>query len=242
MEAYTPMSTNFTFNEYHLPTISRLCKELGSPREGHFAEFVWRLSTSTALPSDIAADFMRSAGYVPHRGYPLTPVDSENTLGMANEGTSTHASSLVVGTAADMQVTPAAPETVIAWTDGGARGNPGPSAYGVVIKDANGQKIAELSRFLGHQTNNVAEYQGLLAALSYATKAGYKRLQVRSDSELMVRQIRGIYRVRDKELSSLYATAMDLIRHFEWFSVDHIARSHNTEADRLVNQAINCAR
>jgi ribonuclease HI len=96
-----------------------------------------------------------------------------------------------------------------------------------------------LSNFLGDQTNNVAEYQGLLAALAYAIQAGYKKLQVKSDSELMVRQIQGQYRVRDKQLSTLHATAMDQIRKLEWFSISHIDRSCNTEADALVNQTLN---
>jgi ribonuclease HI len=102
--------------------------------------------------------------------------------------------------------------------------------------------MAELSKFLGHTTNNVAEYQGLLAALLYAAATGYKRLEIRSDSELMVRQIQGVYRVRDRELSRLYAQGTDLIRQFSSFSIEHIPRSGNTEADRLVNQAINRGR
>ena len=108
-----------------------------------------------------------------------------------------------------------------------------------MLKDSQGQTIAELSDFLGHQTNNVAEYQGLLAALAYAIESGYKKLQVQSDSELMVRQIQGQFRVRDKQLSKLHATAMDLIRQLEWFSIGHIDRSCNTEADALVNPTLN---
>jgi ribonuclease HI len=126
-----------------------------------------------------------------------------------------------------------------AWTDGGSRGNPGPSAYGVVFRNHTGSRVAELSKFVGHTTNNMVEYEALLAALIYAEAKGYKSLQVYSDSELMVNQIRGTYRVRDKELRNLYARATELIRGFESFSIDHIDRASNSEADRLVNQAIN---
>src|SRR5438309_4025881 len=84
---------------------------------------------------------------------------------------------------------------LVAFSDGGARGNPGPSGYGVVIQDETGRKIATLSEYLGHQTNNFAEYQGLIAALEYAVANGYKALKVISDSELLVRQIKGIYKV-----------------------------------------------
>src|SRR5437016_13977443 len=84
---------------------------------------------------------------------------------------------------------------LVAHFDGGARGNPGPAGYGVVIKDQSGRKVAALSEYLGHQTNNFAEYQGLIAALEYALAHGRKTLKVISDSELLVRQIKGIYKV-----------------------------------------------
>src|SRR4030081_588569 len=86
---------------------------------------------------------------------------------------------------------------LIAHSDGGARGNPGPAGYGVVIKDATGRKVAALSEYLGHQTNNFAEYQGLIAALEFALAHGPKALKVISDSELLVRQIKGIYKVKN---------------------------------------------
>src|SRR5260370_37614673 len=89
-----------------------------------------------------------------------------------------------------------APAAHTAHVDGGARGNPGPAGYGVAINDASGHPVAELSEYLGHQTNNYAEYQGLLAALRYATENQIKALKVISDSELMVRQMKGIYKVR----------------------------------------------
>ena len=86
---------------------------------------------------------------------------------------------------------------LIAHSDGGARGNPGPAGYGVVIHDEGGRKIAALSQYLGHQTNNFAEYQGLIAALEYAIQHGHKALKLISDSELLVRQVKGIYKVKN---------------------------------------------
>ena len=127
---------------------------------------------------------------------------------------------------------------LIAHSDGGARGNPGPAGYGVVIKDESGHKVAALSEYLGHQTNNFAEYQGLIAALEYAIKHGPKALKVISDSELLVRQIKGIYKVKNATLQDLHARAKELIRQLEWFSIGHALREHNQEADRLANEAM----
>src|SRR6266576_690987 len=127
---------------------------------------------------------------------------------------------------------------LVAYSDGGARGNPGPAGYGVVIKDETGKKIAELSQYLGHQTNNVAEYQGLIAALEYAVKHEYKALKLVSDSELLVRQIKGIYKVKNSVLQDLHARAKELIRQLNWFSIGHALREHNQEADRLANAAM----
>jgi ribonuclease HI len=127
---------------------------------------------------------------------------------------------------------------LVAHSDGGARGNPGPSGYGVVIQDEAGRKIAALSQYLGHQTNNFAEYQGLIAALEYAIEHGHKALKVVSDSELLVRQIKGIYKVKNLTLQELHARAKELIAQLEWFSIDHALREHNREADELANQAM----
>jgi len=127
---------------------------------------------------------------------------------------------------------------LIAYTDGGARGNPGPAAYGVVIKDEGGRKVATRSEYLGHQTNNFAEYQGLIAALKYAVEHGPRALKVISDSELLVRQIKGIYKVKNAVLKDLHARAKELISQLEWFSIDHALREHNQEADRLANEAM----
>ncbi len=136
----------------------------------------------------------------------------------------------------DAQKTP--PHHLVAYSDGGARGNPGPSGYGVVIQDETGHKVASLSEYLGHQTNNFAEYQGLIAALEYAVKHGHKALKVISDSELLVRQIKGIYKVKNATLRDLHTRAKELIAKLEWFSIGHVLRGHNQEADRLANAAM----
>jgi ribonuclease HI len=134
---------------------------------------------------------------------------------------------------------PQAPANLItAYTDGGARGNPGPSGYGVVINDSSGHKIAGLSKYLGKQTNNYAEYSGLLAALEYAVEHGYKALKVISDSELMVKQIKGQYKVSNLQLKELHTRAKELISKLDWFQIQHVLRGHNAEADRLANQAM----
>jgi ribonuclease HI len=127
---------------------------------------------------------------------------------------------------------------LIAHSDGGARGNPGPAGYGVVIQDEAGRKVAALSQYLGHQTNNFAEYQGLIAALEYALEHGHKALKVVSDSELLVRQIKGFYKVKNTALKELHGRAKQLIAQLEWFSIDHALREHNREADDLANQAM----
>jgi len=127
---------------------------------------------------------------------------------------------------------------LIAHSDGGARGNPGPAGYGVVIKDESGRKVAALSEYLGHQTNNFAEYQGLIAALEYALQHGPKALKLISDSELLVRQIKGIYKVKNATLRDLHARAKELIAQLDWFSIGHALREHNQEADRLANEAM----
>jgi ribonuclease HI len=127
---------------------------------------------------------------------------------------------------------------LIAHSDGGARGNPGPAGYGVVIKDESGRKVAALSEYLGHQTNNFAEYQGLIAALEYAIEHGPKALKVISDSELLVRQIKGIYKVKNAVLQDLHGRAKQLTAQLDWFSIGHAFREQNQEADRLANEAM----
>jgi ribonuclease HI len=129
-------------------------------------------------------------------------------------------------------------EYLVAHIDGGARGNPGPAGYGVVLEDQNGRRVAGLSQYLGHRTNNYAEYSGLLAALQYALEHGPKALKVISDSELMVRQIKGVYKVRNAALLELYRKAHEMIGQLEWFEIGHVLRESNREADRLANEAM----
>ena len=130
------------------------------------------------------------------------------------------------------------PEHLVAHVDGGARGNPGPSGFGVVVEDQRGTRIAGFSRYLGHHTNNFAEYSGLIAALSYALERKHLALRVLSDSELMVRQMNGVYKVRSPELRPLYEEAKRLTRQLQWFRIEHVRREHNSEADRLANEAM----
>ena len=125
-----------------------------------------------------------------------------------------------------------------AHVDGGARGNPGPSGYGVVITDSAGKKIAEISQYLGHNTNNYAEYNGLLAALRYAIAHKIHSLKIISDSELMVRQMKGVYKVRHPELRRLYDEAQHLTSQIEHVEIRHALREHNQNADRLANLAM----
>src|SRR5216683_526322 len=127
---------------------------------------------------------------------------------------------------------------LIAHSDGGARGNPGPAGYGVVIQDQSGRKVAHLSEYLGHQTNNFAEYQGLIAALEYAAEHGPKAIKLISDSELLVRQIKGIYKVKNPTLKDLHSRAKELIAQLDWFQIGHALREHNRDADRLANEAM----
>jgi ribonuclease HI len=133
-------------------------------------------------------------------------------------------------------------EFIVARVDGGARGNPGPAGYGVVITDQSGRKITELSEYLGHQTNNYAEYRGLIGALDYALQHGHQAVQVISDSELLVRQIKGIYKVRNPALQELFAQAKQRIAKLRWFSIDHVLREKNREADHLANKAMDRGR
>jgi ribonuclease HI len=127
---------------------------------------------------------------------------------------------------------------LVAHTDGGARGNPGPAGYGVVLEDQSGHRIATLSKYLGHQTNNYAEYSALIAALEYAVQHGHRALKVISDSELLVRQIRGAYKVKHPALQELYRRARALIGQLDWFDIQHVLRGKNREADRLANEAM----
>jgi ribonuclease HI len=134
--------------------------------------------------------------------------------------------------------TPTPDHYLIAHIDGGARSNPGPAGYGVAIRNSAGKPIAELSEYLGHKTNNYAEYSGLLGALDYCLKHDERALKVISDSELMVKQINGIYKVKSPELKLLYDEARKRINHLKWFRAEHVLREKNKDADRLANDAM----
>jgi probable phosphoglycerate mutase len=122
-----------------------------------------------------------------------------------------------------------------AYIDGGARGNPGPGGYGVRIETSGGDLIAELYGALGITTNNVAEYHGLLAALQWAVAHGHREVQVRADSELLVKQMRGEYKVKHPGLQPLAARARLLIAQLDDVTFQHVRREQNQEADRLSN-------
>jgi len=122
--------------------------------------------------------------------------------------------------------------------DGGSRGNPGPAAWGVAVFDENGEYVEGHSGRIGHATNNVAEYHGLLEALRLASARGATSVEIRSDSQLIVRQILGRYRVKHPNLKPLYAESCRFVREFREFRIVHVPREENREADRLVNQAL----
>jgi ribonuclease HI len=127
---------------------------------------------------------------------------------------------------------------ISAHCDGGARGNPGPAGFGALVQASDGTVLAELSEFLGIQTNNFAEYSGLLASLDFAIAHSHRRLRVVSDSELMVKQIKGQYQVKSPILKPLYEQAKKKIAQLEAFEIVHALRHKNKDADRLANQAM----
>lgn len=122
--------------------------------------------------------------------------------------------------------------------DGGSRGNPGPASYGVVIRNPRGEIVAKLKKYIGRMTNNVAEYYGLIAALDYAQSHGIRALRVESDSELLVRQMRGQYKVKSAELRPLFERARKMAQTFALFKIEHVYREQNAEADALANEAL----
>jgi ribonuclease HI len=124
------------------------------------------------------------------------------------------------------------------FSDGAARGNPGPAGAGAVITDASGNVLARLGHFLGRQTNNVAEYQGLLLGLRHAQEMGAREVKVRADSQLMIRQLKGEYAVRNTALKPLHAEALRLLRGFSRYHLQHVPREENALADEMSNRAI----
>ena len=126
----------------------------------------------------------------------------------------------------------------IANIDGASRGNPGPASYAVVLRDPDGKIILELAKNIGRETNNVAEYFALLAALDYATLHGIASLRIRSDSELLVRQMQGVYKVKSPDLKPLQERAAKLARQLQYFAIEHVRRELNKDADALANVAL----
>jgi len=130
---------------------------------------------------------------------------------------------------------------VVAYIDGGARGNPGPAGYGVRIEEPDGTLVEEFGESIGVATNNVAEYRGLLAALDWAKRHGHRELRVRSDSLLLVEQMRGRYKVKNERLRPLHAQAQLLAHQIGNVSYQHVGRALNEHADRLANTAMDAA-
>lgn len=125
--------------------------------------------------------------------------------------------------------------------DGGSRGNPGPAAWAVAILDEDGERVEGHAGHIGHATNNVAEYRALIEALNLAVERKAEDVEIFADSELVVRQIQGIYRVKNPSLKPLYAEAVRLITALKAFRIVHVPRAQNKHADRLVNVALNRA-
>ena len=129
----------------------------------------------------------------------------------------------------------------IANIDGASRGNPGPASYAVVIRDPGGKTILELAKNIGRETNNVAEYYALLAALDYVTSHNISALRIRSDSELLVRQMQGRYKVKSADLKPLHERASKMAKQIGYFAIEHVRRELNRDADALANVALDQA-
>ncbi|MCK5434499.1 MAG: ribonuclease HI family protein [Dehalococcoidales bacterium] len=127
----------------------------------------------------------------------------------------------------------------VIYADGASRGNPGPAAIGVTIKDKKGKLITFISQRIGRATNNQAEYRAIIAALEEATRLGVKQVEIKTDSELVVRQINGEYRVKKATLKPLYQQVKQLQSQLKSFTITHIPRQQNIEADKLANKALN---
>jgi len=131
---------------------------------------------------------------------------------------------------------------LVAYIDGGARGNPGPAGFGVRVEQTDGTLVEEFSEAIGVATNNVAEYRGLLAALEWAKAHGHRYLHVRSDSLLLVQQMLGNYKVKHAGLQPLHAKARMLANEIGRVTFEHVGRAHNAHADRLANAAMDALR
>ena len=128
-------------------------------------------------------------------------------------------------------------ERLIIQTDGASRGNPGPSAIGVVIRDSKKTVVAKISRYIGKTTNNQAEYQAIIAALEKALELKASSIELRTDSQLVACQLNGTYKVKTASIAPLYHKACELLGQFNSAKVEHVPREANSEADRLANQA-----
>ena len=129
-------------------------------------------------------------------------------------------------------------DKVIVNVDGGARGNPGPAAIAAVVQDVDGQVLQERGEAIGRATNNVAEYRALLLGIELAAELGAGRVELVGDSELIVRQVEGKYKVKDAALRELHGQVKRALQLFEDWSIRHVRREHNAEADRLVNEVL----
>jgi len=127
------------------------------------------------------------------------------------------------------------------YVDGGSRGNPGPAAIAAVVRDADGGVLDERGELIGAATNNVAEYRAMLLGIARAAELGASEVELVGDSELVVRQIKGEYKVKDAALKELHAQVGDALRQFEAWSIRHVRREQNEEADLLVNQTLDAA-
>ena len=125
--------------------------------------------------------------------------------------------------------------------DGGARGNPGPAGIGVVLRDERGDVVGEIARGIGIATNNVAEYTALIEGLKLAREQGATHVDVHMDSELVVAQVKGKWKIKSDSLRPLAVEARRLLERFESFEVTHVPRGHNADADKLANQGMNAA-
>lgn len=127
---------------------------------------------------------------------------------------------------------------VVVNVDGGARGNPGPAAIAAVVQDSGGGVLEERGKKIGRATNNVAEYKALLLGIERAAALGARELELVGDSELIVKQVKGEYKVKDATMRELHAEVKRALRGFDSWSIRHVRREHNREADRLVNEAL----
>jgi ribonuclease HI len=125
--------------------------------------------------------------------------------------------------------------------DGGARGNPGPAAIGVVVRDADGAVVEQVGETIGATTNNVAEYRALLRGIELAAAHGATEVELIGDSELIVRQVEGRYKVKNEGMKELHAQAKAALAEFDNWSIRHVKRAHNADADKLVNEALDGA-